>query len=147
MIAFLRSLATKFSSHQKRMYRDTGLLLLRVAIGGMMAAAHGWGKLMSYGEKASGFPDPLGVSPEISMALAVGAEVFCSIALVLGLFTRLATIPLIITMLVAVFIIHGDDPWAKKEFAMLYLIPFICLLLTGPGRFSLDAKIFKNPRE
>jgi putative oxidoreductase len=147
MIGFLNSLAQKIGSHRKRVFRDVGLLLLRVSIGGMMAAAHGWGKLLSFSEKSGSFPDPLSVSPQVSMGLAIGAELFCSIALVLGLFTRLATLPLIITMLVAVLIIHGDDPWAKKELATLYLIPFVCLLFTGPGRFSLDAKIFKGGKE
>jgi putative oxidoreductase len=42
-------------------------------------------------------------------------------------------------MLVAAFVVHGDDPWSKKELALLYAIPFLTLGLTGPGRFSIDA--------
>ena len=116
-----------------------GLLLLRVFIGGFMLTAHGWGKLMSYPEKYTQFPDPLGLGSPLSMTLAVGAEVFCAAALILGLAMRLAAVPLIITMLVAAFVVHGDDPWQKKEFALLYLIPFVVLAFTGPGRYSLDA--------
>jgi putative oxidoreductase len=44
-------------------------------------------------------------------------------------------------MLVAAFIVHGDDPFQKKELALLFLTPFLALLLAGPGRFSLDAVI------
>ena len=59
----------------------------------------------------------------------------------LGALTRLAVIPLIITMMVAVFLIHGDDPWAKKELAAFFLGIYAALLLTGAGRYSVDAKL------
>lgn len=120
---------------------SVGLLLMRVALGAFMAFGHGWGKLASFSEKSATFPDPLGMGNPVSMALAIFAELFCSLAIVLGLATRLAAIPLIITMLVAAFVIHGDDPWRKKELALLYLIPFLTLVFTGPGRISLDATI------
>jgi putative oxidoreductase len=73
--------------------------------------------------------------------------VFCSIAIILGFATRFVSIPLIITMFVAVFIIHADDPWQKKEFALLYLVPFLTLLFTGAGKFSLDAVIKKRKKD
>ena len=126
------------------LFADIGLLLLRVGVGTIMATSHGWGKLSTFSEQAASFPDPLGVGSQLSLTLAVGAEFFCSIALVLGLCTRLASIPLIVTMLVAACIIHGDDPWAKKELAVMFLIPFTVLLLTGPGRFSLDCLLCRK---
>jgi putative oxidoreductase len=55
-----------------------------------------------------------------------------------GLFTRLSVIPLIITMLVAAFVAHAGDPFSSKEPALLYLIPYLALLFSGPGKFSLD---------
>ena len=116
-----------------------GLLLLRVSVGGMMLLGHGWGKLTSFAERSSSFPDPLGIGSSLSMALATGAEAFCALAVILGFATRWAAVPLMVTMLVAVLIIHGDDPWAKKELALLYFFPFATLLLTGAGRYSLDA--------
>lgn len=80
------------------------------------------------------------------MALVVFAEMFCSLAIILGFAVRLAAIPLIITMLVAAFIIHGDDPWQKKEFALLYLTPFLVLVFSGAGRYSLDMMLFKKQK-
>lgn len=118
-----------------------GLLILRVIIGIFMMVGHGWGKLSNFAERADKFSDPLGVGSAASLTLTTFAEVFCSIALVLGLATRLATIPLIINMAVAAFVIHADDPWGRKEFALLYFVPFLTLFFTGPGRFSLDHKI------
>lgn len=123
-----------------------GLLALRLGVGGGMLLGHGLGKLQAYGEKADSFPDPLGVGSPVSMALAIFAEVVCSLLVVLGLTTRAALLPLITTMLVALLIVHGGDPWAKKELAFVYLTGFTSLLFLGPGRFSFDNLITKRLR-
>ncbi len=120
---------------------DVGLLILRVIPAALMAGAHGWPKLMAYGEKSSSFPDPLGVSSPISMALAIFAELICSVLVIFGAATRLACTQLVFTMLVAAFVIHASDPFSKKEFALIYMIPFLVLFFTGPGRFSVDQLI------
>ena len=118
-----------------------GLLILRVLVGGFMLFAHGWPKLAGFSAKSGGFPDPLGIGSAPSLTLAVFAEVVCALALMLGIFTRAAAVPLLITMLVAAFLVHGSDPFQKKEFALLYAIPFLALILTGAGKHSLDAKL------
>lgn len=128
-------------------YLNWGLLITRVAFGGLMLISHGWGKLMAFGEKAATFSDPLGLGSTLSLGLAVFAEVFCALAVILGLFTRLSAIPLVFTMLTAAFIVHMDDPWKKQEFAILYLIPFLALVFTGPGRYSLDFLISERLKD
>ena len=125
---------------------DFGLLVLRFFIGFMMLLGHGSDKLIRFAERAASFPDPLGLGSTTTLVLAVSAEFFCSLAIIFGFMTRLAVIPLMLTMLVAAFIVHGADPWAKQELAMLFLIPYLTLLLTGPGKFSLDRKIFGQRR-
>lgn len=120
-----------------------GLLILRVFAGATMAIAHGWGKLAGFSEKSGGFPDPIGVGSPTALGLAVFAEFFCSLAIILGLFTRAAAIPLLITMLVAAFMIHGDDPFQKKELALFYGAVFLTLIFTGAGKFSVDTKLGK----
>jgi len=117
---------------------DAGLLILRLWIGGAMLFAHGMPKLTSFSERAATFADPLGLSSPVSLSLAIGAEVGCSILLMLGLATRVVSVPLLFTMLMAAFVIHGDDPWQKQEFALMYAFPYLAFILTGPGRFSLD---------
>lgn len=104
-----------------------------------MLLGHGLPKLLGFSEKIATFSDPLGVGSATSLTLAVLGELVCSALLVLGLGTRLAALPFLMTMLVAATIVHADDPWARKEFALLYAVPALTLLLTGPGRFSLDA--------
>jgi len=118
-----------------------GLLILRIGFGGTMLFSHGMGKLTGFGGMASKFADPFGLGPGLSLGLAVFAEFLCSLGIILGFMTRLATVPLIITMLTAFFIIHGDDPFSRREMALLYLVPFLTLLFTGPGRYSIDAVI------
>jgi putative oxidoreductase len=121
-----------------------GLLILRVGTGAMLASLHGWSKLSGFGALRESFPDPIGLGSTASLTLATGAEFFCALLIVLGLFTRLAAIPLVINMAVAAFVVLGGAPWAKKELALLYLVPFVTLLLLGGGRLSLDTLIFKH---
>jgi putative oxidoreductase len=118
------------------------LLILRLGAGGMLIFGHGWDKLAHFSEKTAMFPDPVGLGSAASLALATFAEFFCALAIVLGLATRVAAIPLVINMLVAALIFHAGDPWPKKELALLYATPFITLLLAGGGKYSLDALIW-----
>lgn len=121
---------------------DLSLLLLRICFGGMMIVLHGLPKLekLFWGDP-SAFADPIGLGPIVSLSLAVFAEVLCAGLVLLGLFTRLALLPLIVTMLVAALVAKAHLPLAEKESAMLYLVPFVVLLLTGPGFYSLDARV------
>ena len=121
---------------------DLSLLLLRITFGGLMLINHGWGKFLKLtsGEEIK-FASVFGMGPEMSLGLAVFAEVLCAGMIVIGLFTRLAVIPLIITMLVAIFVIHISDPFKKMEMAILYLIPYLVLLWNGSGRYSVDNAI------
>lgn len=115
-----------------------GALLLRAGIGLMMAFGHGWPKFTNFAEIAPGFPDPLGLGTGLSLGLAVFAEWFCSILITLGFMTRLATVPLIVTMLVAILSVHSGDPFAQKEKALLYLFSYLVLAGMGAGKASLD---------
>jgi len=119
------------------------LLLLRLAAGGFMLT-HGFPKLKRLMAGEMQFGDPLGLGPEISLVLAVFAEFLCSILILLGLGTRLAVIPLIVTMAVAAFIAHGADPFGRKELALFYLVSYVVLLLSGSGKFSVDRLIARK---
>lgn len=87
---------------------------------------------------ASSFPDPLGIGNQLSLVAAIGTEVGCSVLLIFGLATRFAALGLAFTMLVALFIVHADDPWKTKELAACYLAVYAAIMLAGPGKFSLD---------
>lgn len=117
---------------------DLALLLIRVGIAALMLT-HGLPKLASaFSSGPVPFPPVLGMSADFSLGLAVFAEVFCSLLILFGLGTRLAAIPLIIMMLVAVLHIHADDPFGKKELAVHFLFVYVILLISGSGKYSVD---------
>ena len=108
-----------------------------------MLLRHGWPKLATFSERMETFSDPLGVGSTTSLALAVFGEAVCSVFLVLGLGTRFFAAPLLITMLVAALVVHADDPWSRKELALMYAAPALALLLAGGGRLSLDHLVLR----
>jgi putative oxidoreductase len=123
-----------------------GLLFLRVIAGAFMFT-HGDGKLVRlFGEGPIKFSDPLGIGAVPSLALAVFAEVVCSVLVIVGVATRLSVIPVIITMLVAAFIVHGADPFGSRELPLLYASVFFFIAITGAGKFSFDNLIYKGSR-
>lgn len=119
------------------------LLILRIGVGVLMAH-HGYDKLSHFDEHKTDFMDFLGLGSTVSLGLVIFAELFCSVLILIGLFTSVATIPLIITMGVAVFSAHHAEIFAKGELATLYLFAYIALMIAGPGHYSLDAVIEHN---
>lgn len=123
---------------------NLALLFLRVSIGIFMLT-HGMGKLLTlFTDSTIQFADPIGIGPTASLALAVFAEVLCSILLIFGIATRFAVIPLVITMIVAALIVHSEDAFRVKEMALLYLSVFISILIAGAGKISVDNWIYRK---
>lgn len=134
----------RLSSHENQRLNDFGLLILRVFAGLAMALQHGMGKLQKLINGDLQFPDPLGMGVTTSLFLAGVAEFFCALAVVLGVLTRLMSVPVAFTMVIAAFVVHANDSFERKELAIIYLVIFSALILTGGGRFSIDSKLFKN---
>ncbi|WP_162341384.1 DoxX family protein [Cyclobacterium salsum] len=122
---------------------DLALLLLRVGTS-LMLLTHGWAKITNFSERLNNFADPIGLGPAVSLQLVIFAEFFCTIFLMLGFMSRVFLIPLIINMAVIVFVVHGDDPFNRQELSLMYLLVFVVLLFTGPGKLSLDGQILKR---
>jgi putative oxidoreductase len=124
-------------------YSDTmfnlALFLLRAALGFLICLNHGIPKLANYGDLQNTFFDPFHIGHRWSLILCVFAEVFAAMLLVLGLFSRVGALILTIDMSVAVFIYHHGQPLKNSEEAVLFLVGFVCVLLVGPGKWSVDA--------
>ncbi len=119
------------------------MLLLRLGAGSLMMVNHGLDKLMHFADKASRFADPFGVGSTTSLSLVVFAEFFCAVFIILGLFTRLAAIPLVVAMSVALFYAHKGQMFGDGEMSAVYLTAFLTILFAGPGNISLDKFIGK----
>jgi putative oxidoreductase len=133
-MSILRSLASDSSPSGAAGW---GLAILRIGLGLGLILGHGWPKLMNFSERAAKFADPLGLGSPLSLALIVFAEVFCAGLVVLGVFTRLASIPIIFGMGVVVFVTQHGDILGKGELAAVYGLGFLALLIGGGGSFSL----------
>lgn len=126
----------------------TSFLILTVRIiFGILFLLHGWQKLSMFDTLVTVFPDPLGVGSRISLMLAIFAELFCSVGFILGFLYRLALIPMIFTMSIAFFIIHGSDPLSTKELALVYLVIFVIMFIAGPGKYAIDPIFLTRSRK
>ncbi|MEL6123949.1 MAG: DoxX family protein [Bacteroidota bacterium] len=118
---------------------DLGLLILRIVGGGFMLT-HGWPKLSKLLSGDMAFADPIGIGEAPSLVLTVFSEVVCSMMILIGWKGRLASIFSIITMAVAGLIVHGGDPWSKKEHALMYLGIYLVIFLMGTGKYGLEGR-------
>ncbi len=131
----------KVPTHSKNY--DIAILILRVVVG-IAFMLHGWGKIQS----PMDWMGPESPVPGFLQALAAISEFGGGLALILGLLTPLAMFGLLCTMFVAVYthaIVKGD-PFVGRggsyELAAVYFCIALLLFLAGPGRLSLDSKIF-----
>lgn len=124
--------------------RCSGLLLAARIIFGVLLMMHGIAKMRHFGTLGMTFPDPLGVGSRLSLVLAIFAEVVCAAGFIVGLLYRLALIPMAFTMCVAFFAVHGGDPFAARELALVYLAVFVLMFVAGPGRYAADTLIARR---
>lgn len=126
--------------------KDIVLLVVRVFVGFAMLS-HGFPKLQMLlaGGKIDFF-DFMGLGPQVSLILTVFAEFVCSILLILGLFTRVSLGFLIFTMIIAAFVVHGADPFEKREMSLVYLSVYLLLMVIGAGKVSVDHMIERRKR-
>src|SRR5690348_12119335 len=110
------------------------MFVLRAGMGALMIP-HGIDKIKNFNKYLAVFGDPIHIGTKPTLYLDIFAELICSILIILGFLTRFATIPLLIAMSVALFISHHGDLFGQGEKAALYLVGFLTILITGPGRF------------
>jgi putative oxidoreductase len=119
-----------------------GLLVLRLA-GLSLFLKHGWEKLSGYTTMVQHFPDPIHVGAHAGLAFALLSDGICSVLVLIGLATRPAAVVILINLLVAFSFVHHAAYFSNPhvDLVVLLLLIFATLLFTGPGRFSVDARL------
>ena len=123
----------------KNNFNDFALAILRIGFSGVMLT-HGIPKINMLLDNPSGFSDPIGIGATATLILAILAEVIAPLFVLIGLKTRIAAIPVILTMATATFVFHANDPFGVKEKAILFMIAFIVIALAGAGKYSVDGR-------
>lgn len=112
------------------------ILIVRVFFG-VLFFIHGVDKMVHFNELVSSYPSVMGFGSYMTLMVSVFCEFCCSLFLIAGLIVRIMTVPMIVAMAVAFFDIH-DAQFPEGELSLIYLIVFLILFITGPGRFSID---------
>jgi putative oxidoreductase len=136
---------------------SSGLLVLRLGFGLMMALGHGLPKLQKFEQLKDGWTVPSlpplsWMSSPVSLIATITAELGCATLLVLGLATRPAAFVLGFAMVVAAFQVHGDGPLflpaeGAKEPALLYLVACLALIGSGAGAWSCDRLLYREKKK
>ncbi len=122
---------------------DIAALLLRLIFGGIFVY-YGYTKLTTFGQIVPIFKDVIGIGVKTSLVLVIFAEFFCGFLVLIGLLTRITVIPIFITMAVAFFIAHANDPFQIKNLAFVYLLLSVVVFVLGSGKYSVDKFLLKK---
>lgn len=119
--------------------------ILRVILGSLLIY-HGASKVFDGGmsKMAESLSGRGWVMPELQAFAATYTEFAGGILLVVGLFTRPVAAANVFLFSVATFVIHADDPFARQEKALLFLVLAIYIFFVGPGKISVDNFLFKK---
>ncbi|PWE39536.1 DoxX family protein [Pseudomonas prosekii] len=118
--------------------RDLGLLFLRVSGAMFLLWVHGLPKLLDYTAQLQLIEDPFHLGANLTLILAIFAEVLCPLLIIAGVLVRLACLPILLVLLVALLIVHPQWSLFEGQFGWLLLILFTSIFIAGPGRLALN---------
>ncbi|WP_460136707.1 DoxX family protein [Pseudomonas sp. S1_E04] len=121
-------------------YQDQGLLFLRASGALFLLWVHGLPKVLNYSEQLKLIEDPFHLGAHITLLLAIFAEVLCPVLIVAGVLVRLACLPILAVLLIAMVVVHPEWTLFEGQFGWLLLIIFTSVLIAGPGRFTLGQR-------
>ncbi|WP_449122696.1 DoxX family protein [Pseudomonas sp. MPG01] len=129
------------ASQREERSRDLGLLFLRVSGGLFLLWVHGLPKLLDFTAQLHLIEDPFHLGSHLTLILAIFAEVLCPLLIVAGLLARLACVPILFVLLVALLVVHPQWSVAEGQFGWLLLILFTTVLIAGPGRLVIPVRL------
>lgn len=137
-------LVKTLSPHPQPVVFDCGMLLLRVAVSLEIAIVHGFKKIGVGVSQAENIPNPLHLPGAFNNAFAIAANIVFPFFVLIGLFTRLSTLPTLAVTLTGYFVVHWNDPLLEKDTPFIYSLIFLIILILGPGKYSVDNSLHKK---
>jgi putative oxidoreductase len=128
-------------SPSQALAHDLGLLFLRLSGSLFLLKVHGLPKLLDYSNQLLSIEDPFHLGTSLTLILAIFAEVVCPLFIAVGLLARLSCLPILFLLGVALWVVHPEWSLEQGQFGWLLLIVFTTLLIAGPGRFALNARL------
>lgn len=121
-------------------HQDLGLLFLRGSGALFLLWVHGLPKLLNYSEQLKQIEDPFHLGAHVTLLLAIFAEVLCPLLIIAGVLVRLACLPILAVLVIAMVVVHPEWTLLEGQFGWLLLIMFTSILISGPGRLALEKK-------
>jgi putative oxidoreductase len=121
-------------------YQALGLLFLRVSGAVFLMWVHGLPKLLHYSDQLALIEDPFHLGAHVTLCLAIVAEVLCPLLIIAGVRVRLACLPILAVLWVALLVVHPQWTVFEGQFGWLLLIIFTSILIAGPGRLALSQR-------
>ncbi|CAI8947349.1 MULTISPECIES: DoxX family protein [Pseudomonas] len=129
------------ASQRDERAQNIGLLFLRVSGGLFLLWVHGLPKLLDFTAQLQLIEDPFHLGAHLTLCLAIFAEVLCPLLIVGGVLARLACLPILFVLLVALLVVHPQWSVAEGQFGWLLLILFTTVFIAGPGRLAISVRL------
>ena len=119
---------------------DLGLLFLRASGALFLLFVHGLPKLLDFKAQLLLIEDPFHMGATLTLGMAIFAEVLCPLLILTGVLARMACLPILFLLLVALVVVHSDWSVEQGQFGWLLIIIFTSVLIAGPGRLALNTR-------
>lgn len=124
----------------ERRMQNLGLLFLRLSGALFLLWVHGLPKLLNYSAELTRIEDPFHLGAAPTLILAIFAEVLCPLLIMAGVLVRLACLPILFLLTVALLVVHPQWSLEEGQFGWLLLIIFTSVFIAGPGGLAISAR-------
>lgn len=125
-------------------YFHAAMLLFRVGVSLQLMLVHGFKKVGIGVDTAEQIPNPLNLPETINEYFAIGSNLIAPVFIIIGLFTRIAALPVLAVTLTGFFVLHWNDSLLVKDVPLIYSFVFLLICILGPGKYSFDYLIQKK---
>jgi putative oxidoreductase len=122
---------------------DIILLAFRILVSLQLIVVHGLKKVGIGIEVAETVPNPFNLPNWFNESFAIASNLLFPIFVIVGFYTRLATIPILVVTLSGYFIVHWNDSLLVRDIPFMYSIAFLLIAFSGAGKYSID-EIVRN---